>query len=89
MALGARPGNIFGLVIGQGMRLVILGLVIGAAGALASVSMLAKLLFGVKGADPVTFVGVSVVLIVSAVVACYLPAREGDESGSYGGVEDE
>ena len=75
MALGARPGNIFGLVIGQGMRLVIVGLVIGAAGALASASLLAKLLFGVKGADPVTFVGVSVVLIVAAILACYLPAR--------------
>jgi putative ABC transport system permease protein len=75
MALGARPENIFALVIGQGMRLVIVGLVIGAAGALASASLLAKLLFGVKGADPVTFVGVSVVLIVAAILACYLPAR--------------
>jgi predicted permease len=75
MALGARPGNIFGLMIGQGMRLVIVGLVIGAAGALASASLLAKLLFGVKGSDPVTFVGVSVVLMVAAILACYLPAR--------------
>jgi predicted permease len=75
MALGARPGNIFALVIGQGMRLVIVGLVIGAAGALASASLLAKLLFGVKSADPITFVGVSVVLILAAIVACYFPAR--------------
>jgi predicted permease len=75
MALGARPANIFALVIGQGIRLVIVGLVIGAVGALASASLLAKLLFGVKGADPVTFVGVSVVLIVAAILACYLPAR--------------
>jgi len=75
MALGARPEDIFRLVIGQGMRLVIVGLVIGAAGALASASLLAKLLFGVKGADPVTFVGVSLLLNVAAIVACYLPAR--------------
>jgi putative ABC transport system permease protein len=75
MALGARPADIFRLVIGQGMRLVIFGLAIGAAGALASASLLAKLLFGVKSADPVTFVGVSVLLMVAAVVACYLPAR--------------
>jgi predicted permease len=75
MALGARPVDVFRLVIGQGMRLVIVGLVIGAAGALASASVLAKLLFGVKGADPVTFAGVSVVLIVAAIVACYVPAR--------------
>jgi predicted permease len=75
MALGARPGNIFALVIGQGMRLVIFGLVIGAAGALASASLLAKLLFGVKGADPVAFVGTSVLLVLAAIAACYLPAR--------------
>ena len=75
MALGACKGSIFRLVIRQGMRLVIVGLVIGAAGALASASLLAKLLFGVKGADPVTFVGMSVVLIVAAILACYLPAR--------------
>jgi predicted permease len=75
MALGARPGNIFALVIGQGLRLVIFGLVIGAAEALASASLLAKLLFGVKGADPATFVGVSVLLILAAIAACYVPAR--------------
>jgi predicted permease len=74
MALGARPSDIFRLVIGQGMRLVIVGLVIGAAGALASASLLAKLLFGVKGADPVTFAGVSLLLIAAAILACYLPA---------------
>jgi len=75
MALGARPGNIFALVIGQGIRLVIFGLVIGAAGALASASLLAKLLFGVKGADPLAFVGMAVLLILAAVAACYVPAR--------------
>jgi predicted permease len=75
MALGARPGNIFALVIGQGIRLVIFGVVIGAAGALASASLLTKLLFGVKGADPVAFVGTSVLLILAAVAACYVPAR--------------
>lgn len=75
MALGARPGNIFGLVIGQGLRLVIVGSVIGGVGALASASLLTKLLFGVKSADPVTFVGVSVVLMAAAILACYLPAR--------------
>jgi putative ABC transport system permease protein len=75
MALGARPGDIFALVIGQGMWMVIVGLVIGAAGALASASLLARLLFGVKGTDPVAFVGVSVLLIVAGILACYLPAR--------------
>ena len=50
MALGARPADIFRMVIGQGMRVVIFGLVLGAAGALASASLLTSLLFRVKGA---------------------------------------
>jgi predicted permease len=75
MALGARPRDIFRLVIGQGMRMVTAGLVLGAAGALASASVLSGLLFGVKGADPVTFAGVSLLLIAAAILACYLPAR--------------
>jgi predicted permease len=75
MALGAHPRDIFRLVIRQGMRLVIVGLVLGAAGALASASFLTSLLFHVKGADPITFAGISLLLIAAAILACYLPAR--------------
>ncbi|HUK31528.1 MAG TPA: ABC transporter permease, partial [Candidatus Acidoferrum sp.] len=75
MALGASPHNIFTLVIGQGIRLTIIGLFVGAAGAIASGYLLASLLFGVKRADPVTLAGVALLLLAAAVLACYVPAR--------------
>jgi predicted permease len=75
MALGASPRDIFKLVVGAGMRLTIVGLLVGAAGAIASGYFLASLLFGVKRADPVTFVGVALLLLAAAFFACYIPAR--------------
>jgi predicted permease len=75
MALGAHPRNIFRLIVGQGVTLTVLGLVLGAAGALASTSLLASLLFSVNGGDPLTFAAVSLLLAAAAVLACYVPAR--------------
>ena len=75
MALGAQPRDIFRLVVVQGLRLTVSGLVLGIFAALGAASMLASLLFGVKRTDPVTFLGVSVVLLAAAALACYLPAR--------------
>jgi ABC-type antimicrobial peptide transport system permease subunit len=75
MALGARPRDIFKLVVGQGMRLTVSGLVLGIVAALGARSLLGSLLFGVKQTDPLTFVGVSVVLLSAAALACYAPAR--------------
>ncbi len=75
MALGAGPRDIFRLVVSAGMRLTIAGLLVGAAGAIASGYFLASLLFGVKRADPITFAGVALLLLVAAVLACYVPAR--------------
>jgi putative ABC transport system permease protein len=75
MALGARPGDIFRLFVGQGMKLTVAGLIIGAAGGVAASLMVARLLFGVKRADPFTFVGVAVALLVAAILACAIPAR--------------
>jgi putative ABC transport system permease protein len=75
MALGAEPGNIFRLFVGRGMRLVIAGLVIGLAGALASASLLKSLLFGVGRGDPITYIGICVLLALAAFGACFLPAR--------------
>ena len=75
MALGARPRDVFRLVIGNGMQLVLAGLIVGAAGAAAATSLLKGILFHVKRADPIALGGVAVLLAFAALLACYLPAR--------------
>jgi predicted permease len=89
MALGAHPRDIFGLVLGQGMRLTAGGLILGIAGALGAGSLIASSLFGVKQADPLAFLGVSIVLLSSAVVACYMPARRAMRVGPMAALRDE
>ncbi len=74
-ALGASAGAILRLVIGGGMARVGIGLVIGIAGAIALARMMKSLLFGVSTADPWTIGGVALVLMLVAVLACYVPAR--------------
>ena len=79
VALGAEKRNIFRLVIGQGLRLVLAGLAVGAAAALILARLLssfAHLLYGVGAGDPVTFIAVSLLLTGVAILACYLPARK-------------
>lgn len=75
MALGAQTIDVLKLVIWQGMRPVLLGLAIGMAGALAFTRLLQSLLFGVSATDPLTFGAIALLLIVVALLACYLPAR--------------
>ena len=75
MALGAGRLDVLGLFMGQGLRLVLLGLVIGLAGAFALTRLMSSLLFGVSTTDTVTFVVVASVLMLVGVFACYLPAR--------------
>ncbi len=75
MALGAQPASVLWLVIGQGLQLAGAGLLLGLIGALAATQVLASLLFGVSTRDPVTFAGVSLVLLIAAILACYIPAR--------------
>jgi ABC-type lipoprotein release transport system permease subunit len=90
MALGAQSSNVLRLVIWQGMKLVLLGLVLGAMSGyvlvrllasqyLASLSWLrqtAELLYGVKETDPVTLIVVASLLVAIALIACWLPARK-------------
>jgi predicted permease len=89
MALGARPVDVLRLVIWQGMKLVLMGLSVGALGGYALMRLLAgqyfasdswqaqmaDRLYGVKGTDPVTFAVIGSVLILVALIACWLPAR--------------
>jgi predicted permease len=74
IALGATPGRIRGLVIAQGMREPILGVVIGIALALAATRLLSAALFGVTATDPMTYAAVAGILLGVAAVACLIPA---------------
>ena len=76
MALGAQSGDLLRLVIRQGMRLVVIGVALGLAGAAAISRVVSSLLFGVSPLDATAFVGVSMLLAVVAMLACYLPARK-------------
>src|SRR5215213_209321 len=75
MALGARRSDVFKLVVGKGMRLVIIGMAIGLVASLALTRVMGSLLFEVTPTDALTFVIVSVVLLTVALLACYIPAR--------------
>jgi putative ABC transport system permease protein len=75
MALGAEKGDVLRMIVGQGLRLALIGVAIGIAGALALTRFLASLLYGVKPTDPLTFIAVSLILIAVALLACYIPAR--------------
>ncbi len=74
MALGARAGNVLGLIMKNGLTLVLTGIAIGIAGAIALTRFLTTLLFGVTPTDSVTFVVVSVVFFVIAIIASLIPA---------------
>jgi predicted permease len=75
MALGARRSDVMKLVIGQGMRLALIGMLIGLGGALAMTRLMKTLLFEVTATDPLTFGGVALLLMCVVLLACYLPAR--------------
>jgi putative ABC transport system permease protein len=75
MALGAQRGDVLGLVIGHGMRLALMGLVFGLAGAAALTRVLERLLFEIKPFDPPTFLLVTMILAGVALLACWIPAH--------------
>jgi putative ABC transport system permease protein len=79
MALGAERRDILKLVVGQGSRLVLIGVGMGILGALALTRFMSSLLFGVRPDDPLIFLTVTLLLIVVALLASYIPARRATE----------
>jgi putative ABC transport system permease protein len=75
MALGAQMGNVIKLIMRSGLRIAIIGVVVGLVGAFALTRLMTSLLFAVEATDKTTFAGVSVGLVVIALLACYIPAR--------------
>jgi putative ABC transport system permease protein len=75
MALGAKQSDVLRLVLFEGFRLAILGVTLGLAGAFAATRVLTDLLFQVKPTDPMTFIGLSILLALVALLASYIPAR--------------
>jgi putative ABC transport system permease protein len=75
IALGAERGDVLWLVVGEGLRLTVAGVVVGLLAALGLTRLIASLLWGVSAFDPATFAGVAGLLILVALLACYLPAR--------------
>jgi len=75
LALGAQGGDVLKIVLRQGTKLALVGVVIGIAAAFALTRLMTNLLFGVTAHDPLTFVAVAALLILIAVLACYIPAR--------------
>ena len=75
VALGANARDVLAMVLGQGLRTVLIGIAIGVAGSLAVTRAIQSLLFGVTATDPLTFAVVIVLLVSTALLACYIPAR--------------
>ena len=75
MALGGQRSDILKLVVGEGMVLTGVGLALGLAGALVLARFISVILYGIGSADPVTFIGISLLMIVVTLEACYIPAR--------------
>jgi len=89
MALGAQVQDVLKLVFKSGMALAAIGIVVGLAGALAVTRLLRSLLFGVTPTDVVTFVVVAVCLLLTALLACYLPARRATKVDPLVALRDE
>jgi putative ABC transport system permease protein len=75
LALGAQPKMVLSMVIGQGLKLAVTGVVIGLALALALTRVMSSLLYEISPLDPITFAGIPAALLGVAILACWLPAR--------------
>jgi len=75
LTLGADKNHVMALVLGQSLKLTLIGITVGIAGAIGLTRLMANMLFGVKPTDPVTFALVGVLLTGVSLAACYFPAR--------------
>src|SRR6266576_1670623 len=75
MALGAKPTNILGMVLRQGITLTLIGVAFGVVATLGATRLISSMIFGVSPYDPLTFVAVAAILSIVALLACYIPAR--------------
>jgi putative ABC transport system permease protein len=75
MALGAQARDVLKLVIGQGIKLALAGIILGLGGAMALTRLLKTQLYGVSTTDPLTFIGITLLLSLVALLACWIPAR--------------
>ncbi|MCI0490153.1 MAG: ABC transporter permease [Blastocatellia bacterium] len=75
IALGAQQADVLKMVIGQGMKYILVGVAAGLAAAFALTHLMESFLFGVSATDPLTFTGVTLLMVSAALLACYVPAR--------------
>jgi putative ABC transport system permease protein len=75
ITLGAQRGDVLKLIVGQGLKLVLLGVIVGMLGAFALSRVLSSFLYGISATDPLTFAAVPATLIFVALAACYIPAH--------------
>lgn len=89
MALGAEQSQVARMVIGQGLRLAVIGIGVGTAGALAATRAIAGLLYGVTPADPASFIATALLLVLVAVAASWIPARRAARIDPLAALRDE
>ena len=75
ITLGAQRGNVLRMVIGEGMKLALIGVALGLIGSFALTRTMKNLLFGVSTTDPLTFLGITLLLAAVSLFACWIPAR--------------
>ena len=75
IALGAQRWDVLNLILSQGMKLTLLGIVIGVGASLGLTKLMARMLYGVSASDPLTFIGVAILFSFVALAACYIPTR--------------
>ena len=75
LALGAQVGDVLRMILGQGMAVIMIGVVLGLGAAFGLLRLMKSLLFGVSETDPLTYVSITLVLVMVALLACYIPAR--------------